>query len=93
MTTYVIHNNNYFTQVAAKSIPGLPDGEVLPLAVVLAWTPPRWQKWHRKRLQMTTYLTPNNTYLAQVAAKSIPGLPDGEVLPLGVASPFPAVRG
>ena len=42
---------------------------------------------------MTTYIIPNNTYLAQVVVKSSPGLPDSEVLPLGVAGPFPAVRG
>ena len=40
--------NTYLALVAAKSIPGLPDGEVLPLGVVLGWTPPRWQKWPGK---------------------------------------------
>ena len=33
---------------------------------------------------MTTYTIPNNTYLAKVAVKSAPGVPDVEALPLEV---------
>ena len=38
----------------------------------------------QKKLQITTYAIPNNTYLAKVAVKSAPGAPDVEALPLAV---------
>ena len=33
---------------------------------------------------MTTYTIPNNIYLAKIAVKLAPGVPDVEVLPLAV---------
>ena len=84
MTTYTIPSNTYFAQVAVKSFPGIPDCEVQPPWSSSCLDPTQKAKVARKRLQMTTYAIPNNNYFAQVAAKSIPGLPDGEVLPLGV---------
>ena len=38
----------------------------------------------QKKLQMTPYTSPNNTYLPKVVVNSSLGLPDVEVLPLGV---------
>ena len=38
----------------------------------------------RKKLQITTYTIPNNIFLAKIAVKLAPGVPDVEVLLLAV---------
>ena len=38
----------------------------------------------RKKLQMTSYTIPTNTYSAKVVVKLAPGVPDVEALPLAV---------
>ena len=44
---------------------------------------PDWRSGPEK-VQMTTDIIPSNTYLAKVAVKSAPGVPDVEALPLEV---------
>ena len=47
----------------------------------------------QKKLQMTTYTILKNTYLAKVAVKSAPGVPDVEALPLEVPEPDLLISG
>ena len=42
ITAFIIPNNFCFNNIAKKSFPGTPLGQVLDLAVRGAWTSPRW---------------------------------------------------
>ena len=62
------------------------DAGVLPLGVFSLAGLPQMAALVWKKLQMTPCTIPNNTCLPKVAIKLSHGLPDVEVLPLGVVS-------
>ena len=69
---------------ALKSVPGLAD-VVVPHGVGDGpRTPPRCMGRVWKKFQMTNFDMPNNVSFMKYALKSVPGLPDVGVSPMGM---------
>ena len=81
-TTFIIPNNFCFNNIAKKSFPVTPLGQVLDLAVQGVWT--QMVMDIRKQLKTTTFIIPNNFCFNNIAKKSFPGTPLGQVPDLAV---------
>ena len=69
ITAFIIPNNFCFNNIAKKSFPGTPLGQVPDLAVRGAWTSPRWSWTSRKNLKQL-FLSSPTTFVSTTLPKS-----------------------